>query len=99
MSEFSWRDFQIWFEGFAENVKRRPDTKQWERIKEQIARIDGSGPPAAKPAKPQLVRPQPAPSPSIPQTQEEYEEETRRLAKGNGPRDGFHDDKYVGASG
>jgi hypothetical protein len=39
-----------------------------------------------------------APQPSIPQTQEEYEEETRRLVKGDGPRDGYRDDKYVGAS-
>jgi hypothetical protein len=95
MSEFSWRDFQIWFEGFSENVKGSPNAKQWERIRAQIARIDGAGPPVAKPAKPQLVRP---PAPVVPQTQEEYEEETRRLAKGNGPRDGYHDDKYVGAS-
>jgi hypothetical protein len=40
----------------------------------------------------------PAPQPSIPQTQEEYEEETRRLVKGDGPRDGYRDDKYVGAT-
>ena len=34
---------------------------------------------------------------SAARTQEEFEEETRRLAKGNGPRDGFHDDSYKGA--
>jgi hypothetical protein len=44
-------------------------------------------------------KPPTAPEPTMPQTQEEYEEETRRLArKGTGPRDGYHDDKYVGAS-
>ena len=34
---------------------------------------------------------------STAQNQAEFEEETRRLAKGNGPRDGFHDDNYKGA--
>jgi hypothetical protein len=47
---------------------------------------------------PMATKPQSASAPSIPQTQEEYEEETRRLVKGDGPRDGYRDDKYVGAS-
>jgi hypothetical protein len=38
-----------------------------------------------------------SPAPATAQTQAEFEEETRRLAKGNGPRDGFHDDSYKGA--
>jgi hypothetical protein len=47
------------------------------------------------PMKPQSVQ-SPAPV-STAQNQAEFEEETRRLAKGKGPRDGHHDDKYVGA--
>ena len=50
-------------------------------------------------ASPVLVPIKAAPEPAIPQTQDEYEEEARRLAKGNGPRDGYHDDNYKGAFG
>ena len=49
---------------------------------------------------PQASKPAPAPvqpPSSMPLTQEEYEEQARQLAKGNGPRDGFRDDKYAGA--
>lgn len=39
----------------------------------------------------------PVPSIPIPASQEEFEEQTRQMLRGNGPRDGFRDDKYVGA--
>jgi hypothetical protein len=57
---------------------------------------------STKPAAPAPVAapaqaPVPVPSITIPPTQEEFEEQTRQMLRANGPRDGFPDDKYVGA--
>jgi len=62
---FSWRDFQIWFEGFSENIEGSPSEKQWERVCKRIADVSG-GPdvpapvqavvPAAPPAEPKQKR-------------------------------------------
>ena len=35
-------EFHAWFEGYTENIKDTPSTKQWARIKEQAKRIDGA---------------------------------------------------------
>lgn len=34
-------EFQAWFEGFTECITGIPNKKQWERIKEKVAAIDG----------------------------------------------------------
>ena len=48
------RDFLNWFDGFAENIDKTPTAKQWTKIKERIAALQGSAPamPAPQPAKP-----------------------------------------------
>lgn len=35
-------EFKAWFEGFTETLEGQPNKKQWERIKERIAQIDGA---------------------------------------------------------
>lgn len=34
-------EFKAWFEGFTESLEGAPSAKQWKRIKEQVAAIDG----------------------------------------------------------
>jgi hypothetical protein len=34
-------EFKAWFEGFTEDMDGAPTTKQWKRIKERVAEIDG----------------------------------------------------------
>jgi hypothetical protein len=34
-------EFKAWFEGYTEGMDGAPSKKQWERIKEQVAAIDG----------------------------------------------------------
>ncbi len=35
-------EFKAWFDGYTENLGGPPSKKQWERIKEQVAAIDGT---------------------------------------------------------
>ena len=35
-------EFKAWFEGFSESIDGRPTIKQFEKIKEKIAMLDGS---------------------------------------------------------
>lgn len=35
-------EFKAWFEGFTEAIDKAPTQKQWARIKERIAEIDGT---------------------------------------------------------
>jgi len=35
-------EFKAWFEGFTECMEGTPTKKQWERIKERVAKIDGT---------------------------------------------------------
>jgi hypothetical protein len=35
-------EFRAWFEGFTEDMDRAPTAKQWKRIKERVAEIDGA---------------------------------------------------------
>ncbi|RTL71804.1 MAG: hypothetical protein EKK41_08030 [Hyphomicrobiales bacterium] len=35
-------EFKAWFEGFTESMERAPTAKQWKRIKERVAEIDGA---------------------------------------------------------
>lgn len=35
-------EFKAWFDGFTEGMEGRPTDKQWKRIKEQVAAIDGT---------------------------------------------------------
>lgn len=35
-------EFKAWFEGFTETMEGAPTEKQWERIQERVAQIDGS---------------------------------------------------------
>ena len=35
------QEFKAWFDGFTENVDKQPTQKQWARIKERVAEIDG----------------------------------------------------------
>jgi hypothetical protein len=34
-------EFKAWFEGFTEGMEGAPTAKQWKRIKERVAEIDG----------------------------------------------------------
>lgn len=34
-------EFKAWFEGYTEAMEGAPSKKQWERIKEQVAAVDG----------------------------------------------------------
>ena len=34
-------EFKAWFEGFTESMEGQPTAKQWKRIKERVAQIDG----------------------------------------------------------
>jgi hypothetical protein len=34
-------EFKAWFDGYTEGMEGAPSKKQWERIKEQVAAIDG----------------------------------------------------------
>lgn len=34
-------EFKAWFSGFTENMDSTPNEKQWARIKERVAEIDG----------------------------------------------------------
>lgn len=34
-------EFKAWFEGYTESMEGAPSKKQWERIKEQVAAVDG----------------------------------------------------------
>lgn len=34
-------EFKAWFEGFTEDMDGAPSEKQWKRIKEQVAAVDG----------------------------------------------------------
>lgn len=36
------QEFKAWFEGYTEALVGVPDEKQWKRIKERVAKIDGS---------------------------------------------------------
>lgn len=31
--------FLSWFEGFAENIKAKPDAEQWQRVKDKVAEL------------------------------------------------------------
>lgn len=35
------QEFKAWFDGFTEAVDKQPTQKQWARIKERVAEIDG----------------------------------------------------------
>lgn len=35
------QEFKAWFEGFTECIEGTPSKKQWERIKNRVAEIDG----------------------------------------------------------
>lgn len=35
------QEFKAWFEGFTESMEKAPTAKQWARIKERVAEIDG----------------------------------------------------------
>lgn len=35
-------EFKAWFEGFTEAIEKAPTQKQWARIKERVAEIDGT---------------------------------------------------------
>lgn len=35
-------EFKAWFDGFTEGMEGPPSAKQWKRIKEQVAAIDGT---------------------------------------------------------
>lgn len=35
-------EFKAWFDGYTENMKDEPSAKQWKRIKERVAEIEGS---------------------------------------------------------
>lgn len=39
-------EFKAWFEGYAEGIEDAPSVKQWARIKERVAEIDGRATPA-----------------------------------------------------
>ena len=54
------RDFLNWFDGFAENIDKTPTAKQWTKIKERIAALQGSAPTLSIP---QPVKPAAAPKP------------------------------------
>jgi hypothetical protein len=34
-------EFKAWFQGYTEEMKGAPTESQWQRIKEQVAKIDG----------------------------------------------------------
>ena len=34
-------EFKAWFEGFTESMEGQPTAKQWKRIKERVAQING----------------------------------------------------------
>lgn len=44
--------FKAWFEGYAENIGYNPSGTQWERIKDQVARLSGFPSPYAVPGIP-----------------------------------------------
>lgn len=58
MSEL--RDFLNWFDGFADNIEKTPTPKQWAKIKERVAGLNGNTGPA-KPASPPVTAAPPAP--------------------------------------
>jgi hypothetical protein len=35
------QEFKSWFDGFTENIEKIPSQKQWKRIQERVAEIDG----------------------------------------------------------
>jgi hypothetical protein len=35
-------EFKAWFDGFSEGIDKQPTQKQWARIKERVAEIDGA---------------------------------------------------------
>ena len=35
------QEFKSWMEGYSESIEERPTAKQWARIKERVAEIDG----------------------------------------------------------
>lgn len=35
-------EFKAWFDGFSEGIDKAPTQKQWARIKERVAEIDGT---------------------------------------------------------
>lgn len=35
-------EFKAWFDGFSEGIDKTPTQKQWTRIKERVAEIDGT---------------------------------------------------------
>ena len=35
-------EFKAWFDGYTENVDKQPTQKQWARIKDRVAEIDGT---------------------------------------------------------
>jgi hypothetical protein len=35
------QEFKAWFDGFTESLDNTPNEKQWKRIKERVAEIDG----------------------------------------------------------
>ncbi len=36
------QEFKAWFEGYTEGKDRPPNVKEWKRIKERVAEIDGT---------------------------------------------------------
>jgi hypothetical protein len=46
------RDFLNWYEGFAENIDKAPNAKQWAKIKERIAALKEEADKAPAPAQP-----------------------------------------------
>lgn len=81
---FSWRDFQIWFEGFSENIEGSPSDTQWRRVCKRIAEV-GSGPEAAAPVAVQAVAPAAPPveakpkRPTIAQWRRQFIDEMQEL--------------------
>lgn len=35
-------EFKAWFDGFTEAIGDRPSDKQWQRIKDRVAELDGT---------------------------------------------------------
>ena len=57
------RDFLNWFDGFAENIDKTPNTKQWGKIKERVTALRNAAPTDEAQKLASVVKPRPAPAP------------------------------------
>lgn len=60
------RDFLNWFDGFAENIDKTPNTKQWGKIKERVTALRNAAPADEAQKLANVVKPRPAPAPAKP---------------------------------